>query len=369
MAKPKLAASEPVYGWIILGLFAAALFFVPMPQWAIEQYYSRDTYPWLQNWMTTISNVLPIAVLDLLIAAVGLLVLFRVLRLVSALFTRGIIDTIWESIRRVIRGVAFVAILFMWTWGCNYRRQPLEQGLPGGTAVRPSVESLTAAVSDANALASALRPGVMAVREISFAQTAASLAEPMDQALVALNQPKLMKPGRPKFSVLLTPFFTWAGVNGMVNPFLLESIVHPDLLPFERPFVMAHEWAHLAGHADEAEASAIGWLACMRGTAPLAYSANLYLIMEAGGALPPEDRRKALAGLDAGVRTDLNAIAQRREKEDPRVQKVASRVYDEYLRANRVADGTASYSRALRLILSPPLRDALSSAHKKNQGR
>jgi len=85
--------------------------------------------------------------------------------------------------------------------------------------------------------------------------------------------------------------------------------------------------------------------------------------------LPPDDRRKALAGLDTGVRTDLNAIAQRREKEDPRVQKVASRVYDEYLRANRVADGTASYSRALRLILSPPLRDALSSAHKKNQGR
>src|SRR6186997_2486362 len=198
MAKPKLAASEPVHGWIILGLFAAALFFVPMPQWAIEQYYSRDTYPWLQNWMTTISNVLPIAVLDLLIAVVGLLVLFRVLRLISALFTRGIIDAIWESIRRVIRGVAFIAILFMWTWGCNYRRQPLEQGLPGGTAVRPSVESLTAAVSDANALP----PGVMAIREISFAQTAASLAEPMDQALVALNQPKLMKPGRPKFSVL-----------------------------------------------------------------------------------------------------------------------------------------------------------------------
>lgn len=367
MANPKVGASEPVHGWILLGLFAAALFFVPMPQWAIEQYYSRDTYPWLQNWVTTVSNVLPIAVLDLLIAAVGLLVLFRVLRLLSGLFQRGIIDAIWESIRRVIRGVAFVAILFMWTWGCNYRRQPLEQGLPGGTAVRPSVESLAAAVSDANAQASALRPGVMAGpgREISFAQTAASLAEPMDHALVALNQPKLMKPGRPKFSVLLTPFFTWAGVNGMINPFLLESIVHPDLLPFERPFVMAHEWAHLAGHADEAEASAIGWLACMRGTAPLAYSANLYLIMEAAGALPPDDRRKALAGLDAGVRTDLNAIAQRREKEDPRVQKVAFRVYDEYLRANRVADGTASYSRALRLILSPPLRDALSSPNKK----
>ena len=44
----------------------------------------------------------------------------------------------------------------------------------------------------------------------------------------------------------------------MLNPFGLETIVLPDLLPYERPFVVAHEWAHLAGHADEAEASAIG---------------------------------------------------------------------------------------------------------------
>jgi hypothetical protein len=43
------------------------------------------------------------------------------------------------------------------------------------------------------------------------------------------------------------------------------------------------------------------------------------------------------------------------------VQRTASRVYDEYLRANRVADGTASYGRALQLILSPAFRDALSS--------
>ena len=97
-------------------------------------------------------------------------------------------------------------------------------------------------------------------------------------------------PGRPKFSLLLTPFFTWTGVDGMINPLALESIVHPDLLPFERPFVLAHEWAHLSGHADEAEASAVGWLACMNGPPPLAYSASLYLIMEARAALPPRSR-------------------------------------------------------------------------------
>jgi hypothetical protein len=41
------------------------------------------------------------------------------------------------------------------------------------------------------------------------------------------------------------------------------------------------------------------------------------------------------------------------------VQRAAERVYDEYLRANRVADGTASYGRALQIILSEPFQDAL----------
>ena len=32
----------------------------------------------------------------------------------------------------------------------------------------------------------------------------------------------------------------------------------------ERPFVIAHEWAHLAGYADESEANFVAWLTCRR---------------------------------------------------------------------------------------------------------
>jgi hypothetical protein len=146
----------------------------------------------------------------------------------------------------------------------------------------------------------------------------------------------------------------------MLNPLALESIVHAELLPVERGFVLAHEWAHLAGQADEAEASAVGWLACMKGGPALAYSASLYLIMEAGGALTYTVRAKAFETLDAGVKADLAQIAERMSRQRPQVRRAASRVYDEYLRANRVEDGTASYGRALTLILSPELRAALN---------
>jgi hypothetical protein len=187
------------------------------------------------------------------------------------------------------------------------------------------------------------------------------LLEPMNAALKKVGRPPLARGGRPKYSYALTPFFTSAGVTGMINPLGLESVVHPELLPYERPFVLAHEWAHLSGQADEAEASAVGWLACMLSDPPFAYSASLYLILEAGGALPADARAAAWGRLDPGVRRDIDAIAARMRRESPSVQRTATRIYSEYLRANRVADGAASYGRALSLILSPPLRDALST--------
>ena len=61
------------------------------------------------------------------------------------------------------------------------------------------------------------------------------------------------------------------------------------------------------------------------------------------------------------MREDLAQIAARMQEQQPQVQRAAFRVYDEYLRANQVEDGTASYGRALSLILSPPMRGALDS--------
>ena len=147
----------------------------------------------------------------------------------------------------------------------------------------------------------------------------------------------------------------------MINPFGLETILFPDLLPFERPFVLAHEWAHLAGHGDEAEASAVGWLACMKGDPVLAYSASVWLLMETARAMPRDLRETAMSRLDPGVRADIDAIVNRMQAQNPAVQRTTTRVYDGYLRANRVEDGAASYGRALTLILSPPFRDALST--------
>ena len=212
------------------------------------------------------------------------------------------------------------SIVFLLAWGCNYRRVPLEATLPAAGGAADRGESLERRVVDAERARGAICARGRGRRRRSTTPDWPTMLRGADERRAARssNRAPLAPAGRPKFSLVLTPFFTWAGVNGMINPLALESIVHPDLLPFERPFVLAHEWAHLAGHADEAEASAVGWLACMKGRPQLAYSASLYLIMEAAAALPAGDAARVARGdsIPACARTSTR-IAQRLRRQQP----------------------------------------------------
>ena len=62
-----------------------------------------------------------------------------------------------------------------------------------------------------------------------------------------------------------------------------------------------------------------------------------------------------MVALASGPSGDLQAIAARYERSSPAVRDAASGVYDGYLRANRVAEGIASYDAVLRLMLGTRL--------------
>jgi hypothetical protein len=158
-------------------------------------------------------------------------------------------------------------------------------------------------------------------------------------------------PGRLKHS-LFGFYFRWAGIDGMIDPFALEVIANPDLLPWERPFVAAHEWAHLAGYAHEAEANFVGWLTCLRGGADAQYSGWLFLYWQIAGEVSSDDRQRLADRLDAGPRADIQAIVDRMLRGQLPLLRTASwTMYDHYLRANRVDEGVRSYGEVISLIL------------------
>jgi hypothetical protein len=238
---------------------------------------------------------------------------------------------------------AVVYLAFLGLWGLNYRRVPLEQRLDYDRA-RMTRESV---LTFANRAVSEINVGYVGAHALT--PDLRGLEYAFSDAEFALGSRRPTVLGVPKRS-LLTLYFRAAGVDGMTDPIFLEIIINPDVLDVERPMVVAHEWGHLAGYANEAEASFIAWLACMRGDPLAQYSGWFAAYEHAMRALPRQDR-STVRPLDSGPRDDLQAMVARYGRASPVVRKAAEGVYDEYLRANRVREGIGSYDAVLRLMV------------------
>ncbi len=334
---------------VIAVAIALVCAFAPFPPEVIERDYSMRLYPMMQAIVTTGTNLIPLALLDV---AAGCLLLAAVMTLWSRMRSLGFWRAIGRSLVTLAGVIACLYLVFLLLWGLNYRRVPLEQ----------KVDYERGRLNPATALAFAN----LAVAKINKEYGAAQAVEPdlgsLETAFVsaqlALRATRLAVAGVPKKS-LLTFYFRRAAIDGMTDPFFLEIIVNTDLLAVERPFVVAHEWAHLAGYANEEEANFIAWLTCVRGDALARYSGWLAAYQHLMNALPKQDRRN-VKQLEAGPLEDLKAMSLRYERSSPAVREAARGVYDEYLRANRVAEGIGSYDAVVRLLVGTRFDDQWS---------
>ena len=333
---------------VVAGAIALAL--APMdPAW-VERVYARGWYAVLQPFVTSISSLLPIALLDVWIVLAALGVAWTGWRVIRA--PSGTRVRTWA--RALARGAVVLAVVylgFLACWGLNYRRLPITKGLDFDqsrvTAAEVDAAGLRA-VAELNRLHQTAHFDLRSMPTLAAMRV--RLAPAFAAAQRALGQQRLATPGRPKIS-MLSPFFRWATVDGMVNPLGLEVIVNPEVLPVEQPFVIAHEWGHLAGWARESEASYVGWLTCRAGDYAARYSGWLSLYWHLRHDLP-RDRLQAIdKRLGDGPRRDLAAIAARLRRGQPMVQEASWRTYDQFLKANRVDEGVKNYGEVVTLIL------------------
>jgi hypothetical protein len=352
----------------VLVLLAATAAAVPVPAATVERWYSNGIYPRIQSVMTAATNHIPFAVLDV---AAAILIGFGLAWFVRRARAIGAARALLRAGACAVSCAAVLYLLFLGLWGLNYRRVPLEQkldyersrvtrdaaialantaagfmnrGYPAAHAGAPGARSVRAGVEAGAPGARSVRAGVEA-----GAPDLRWLERSFADVQRALGAHRAAVPGVPKRSVL-TWYFRRAAIDGMTDPFFLEIIINPEVLDIERPFVVAHEWAHLAGYANESEANFLAWLTCVRADPLAEYSGWVSAYEHAARALPGEDRR-ALTPLDPGPRDDLRMIAARYERSSPAVRRAAHVLNDKYLRANRVPEGIRSYGAVLRLML------------------
>jgi len=319
----------------------------PVPERIVETWYAAGLYPSLQTGLTFASNAVPLALLDVLVVTI---VLAFALLTVRDVRTSRAPRWVWRAGMRAIKWSASLYVAFLMLWGFNYRRVPLQERLAfDAAAVTPegAARLATTVVERLNVLhGPAHAEGFGAAAAIDPA-----LAGAFDRVARTVSNDRRFVAGRPKRS-MLDWYFQRAGVSGMTDPYFLETLIAGDLLPFERPFVVAHEWAHLAGLADEGEANLAGWLTCLRGSRAHQYSGWLSIYSETIAALPPADRGRVARTLLTGPRDDLRAIRDRLARHvNPSVASAGWRVYDSYLKANRVEAGARSYDEVVKLVL------------------
>lgn len=331
----------------LVALAAVAAVAPTSPAW-IESVYSRGVYLSLQRVITSASNLTRVAVLDVLL---GFAIVAAAIWLVARIRRRG--SSGWGGTLVRIAGdtlvtAACVYLVFLAVWGLNYRRQSLRATLDFDET-RVTRDALGALLNRAVDELNALHGPAHGREWPSLDAMPAALAPAFDEAQRRLGLPRTAMIGRPKSS-LLSWYFQGAAIDGMTDPFALEVIVNPEVLPFERPAVLAHEWAHLAGFADESEASFVGWLACVQGGEQARYSAWLSLFLHLASDVPADEYRAAMEKLDRGARDDVRAIVARVRRSVPIVRTAARRVYDGYLKANRVESGVKSYDEVVALV-------------------
>jgi hypothetical protein len=336
---------------------------VPLPPAVLERWYSGGFYPVLQRALTTTSNLVPFAWLDALLLSAALALVIAVVRT-----WRDGSRSRWRRVASLLGGLleaaAIAYLVFLACWGLNYRRVPAAERFEMDRA-RLTPAHLRVLVQQAVEQVNATYANERRHEDLTLRHLTRTLAPAFQAARARAGDRWRIVPGRPKAS-LVARSFRLSSVDGLLNPFGLEVVLNPEVLPFERPFVLAHEWAHLGGHADESEASFVAWLACLEGDRAAQYSGWLAVLLHAVRGLPREEQQPALAELEAGPRADIAALQQRFRRSHPVARRVSWQVYEQYLRANRVEGGLASYDEVVQLVLgsrvAAPLLDRPGSS-------
>ena len=348
MGVPNRGPSPRVLAPVLLIVAAVVVFLIPTPAAWVEQLYSRRLYILGQNLLTPLSGLFPLAVFDLLIVATlgGVCVVWvRTLRRARGQRWRAAGRLVFHTL--ALTAALYLAFIVM--WGLNYRRQPLMVTLEYDQTTITS-EAISGLTLETVRRLNELYPRARADSWPELQELPDRLGGAFGRVQTELGGGRLAVTGRPK-PTLLTSYFRRAGIDGMVNPFALEVLVNTSVLPFERPAVVAHEWAHLAGYANESEASFVGWLTCLEGDDQTRYSAWIFLIPHLMRHLSEPERQRMWSRMEEGPLDDLRAVSARLSYAVPVVRRNATRVYDRFLRANRLPEGVASYGAVVDLVL------------------
>jgi hypothetical protein len=326
-----------------LALFVLAWHLVPWGAAFIEQHYARGLYPRIATLLVPLADGVAFSLSAVLLGALALLAL---LWLAWGWQRGGVGKVVRRKLGDALLAALAAYVLFVFLWGANYQRQSVETllALELSPVSAEEVEGLAEALA---ALVVALEPEM----QRDAASALASLREALQEVVAEVTGVTPPLPTRVK---QLSPgTLIGLGASGFISPWLLEPHVERALPEPFKLAVAAHELAHVAGFAGEADADLIAALAGLQASDPYArYATALKLFSDSLTALSPPVREALLGALPEAARRELTDLRQALTRyQRPWLATLSRLAYDRYLQTQGVEAGVGDYGRTIMLLV------------------
>ncbi|MCX7748350.1 MAG: DUF3810 domain-containing protein [Clostridia bacterium] len=327
----------------------------------VENIYSNLIYRFIAQIISLITGIFPISAAEFLVAAFLLYAFWKIIdMLVKTFKDPNGRKLLWKKF--IANTLAYTGVLyftFLTVWGFNYHRLPFSK-VAGFDTKPASTKELGDLCEDllirTNSLRTMVKENAKGVMKLPEGKTEAA-----KKAYKGFEEASKIYPvfkgsyGRPK-EVIFSQAMSWTGIGGIYFPFTAEANVNADLPDSSFPATLCHEMAHQRGFPREDEANYIAYLACKNHPdVEFQYSGTLLALNYSMGSLSQYDRKRFDAirkRYSPGLLRDLTAANNFWKQYQGRLQKVASKVNNAYLKANMQKDGVHSYGRMVDLLLA-----------------
>lgn len=335
-------------------------------------WYSQYIYPYISGALSWISHFVPFSLEEIVVLS---FIAFAIILVVRCI--RHKIGLLKLILKEALLIVTFIAWFYI-GWGFNYMRSPLN-ARTGTPISRYEKESFARFLNDyTTGLKSSCSDiedwyssnGIDINQDLSRQyrlMPSDSIIEKTELEVkdyfrnldtkYRLCRPKEWQhPKKP----LLNGLYSGVGVLGFMGPFFGESQLNLDLTMVDYPSVMAHEFSHLMGVSNEAEANYWAFQACRNSSDPvIRYSAYqsifVYVWNSATTLLEKDEFLEWRESVPEIVILHANADHEYwNPKRIKLIDTIQEYFYNLYLKGNGISSGTKNYSEVIGLLISIP---------------
>ena len=334
--------------WVLLSIALAFIICCRyMP--ALAEGYARTVYPVLSSVLSACSSLFPFPLMEVFVTSLILILILYPIYLRK----KG------TGFRKIIlrEGEILVGI-YVWfylAWGLNYYRHNIYTRLQTPPIAYEEQQFQDFLKEYTNGLNGCYQP-TTEINDEELKQNVHAFYANLPSTY-GLAQPRSWQ--EPK-DFIFTPIYSKVGVLGSMGPFFSEAQLNADLLDVQYPFTYAHEFSHLLGVSNEAEANYWAYRACTESPSPTmqycGYFGLLpYVISNASHLLQEETFKEWVQTIRPEVIDQYrqkNAYWQ--ERYSPLIGNIQDFAYNLFLKGNKISSGKKNYAEVIGLLLSLP---------------